>query len=351
MSIKLKGSTDGSVSLDAPADTSPTGTDVSLTLPTSAGSANQFIKNGSTAGELEHSSMVETSTGIGVGTSSPVSKVHVIDSLTGGQLLVASAESDSTVKYGSIATVHYTNSQEPIAGVAVGAGATANTIYIGGGLGEFNAATDIRFYTASNSTTTTGTERLVVRNDGHIRFNQDSTNTPGLGNTTIGLGIESLSSGAAAFISRSDGATLFLNRNSDGSVTEFSRSGNLKGTISINNTNTAYNTTGSDRRLKKNFEDWTDTVLPAFRNLNPQKFHFNTQEDSEDKVEGYIAQDLAEHFPDAYPLSEVNIDGEQVERYMFNPSGMVVYLMKALQEATLEIDTLKTKVAALEAAS
>jgi|TARA_R100000479_G_scaffold115936_1_gene58946 hypothetical protein len=64
MSIKLKGSTDGSVNLQAPADTSPTGSDITLTLPTSAGSANQFVKNAGTAGELEYSSMVETSSGI-----------------------------------------------------------------------------------------------------------------------------------------------------------------------------------------------------------------------------------------------------------------------------------------------
>ena len=53
MSIKLKGSTGGSVSWDAPADTSPAGTDVTLTLPTSAGSAGQVLKNSSTAGTLE----------------------------------------------------------------------------------------------------------------------------------------------------------------------------------------------------------------------------------------------------------------------------------------------------------
>ena len=39
MSIKLKGSSDGSVSLDAPADTSPTGTDVGVKLPTADGRA------------------------------------------------------------------------------------------------------------------------------------------------------------------------------------------------------------------------------------------------------------------------------------------------------------------------
>jgi len=49
-SIKLKGSSDGSVSLDAPADTSPTGTDVSFTLPTADGTAGQVLStNGSGA--------------------------------------------------------------------------------------------------------------------------------------------------------------------------------------------------------------------------------------------------------------------------------------------------------------
>ena len=50
MSIKLKGSSDGSVSLDAPADTSPSGTDVSFTLPTADGTAGQVLStNGSGA--------------------------------------------------------------------------------------------------------------------------------------------------------------------------------------------------------------------------------------------------------------------------------------------------------------
>ena len=87
MSIKLKGSSDGSVSFDAPADTSPSGSDITLTLPTSAGSANQFLKNSGIAGELEYSSMVETSTGVGIGTSSPSAKLHV-KSTDGTQLVL-----------------------------------------------------------------------------------------------------------------------------------------------------------------------------------------------------------------------------------------------------------------------
>ena len=77
MSIKLKGSSDGSVSFDAPADTSPSGSDITLVLPTTVGSAEQFLKNSGTAGTLEFSSMVETSTGVGIGTSSPGEKLTV----------------------------------------------------------------------------------------------------------------------------------------------------------------------------------------------------------------------------------------------------------------------------------
>ena len=79
MSIKLKGSSDGSVSFDAPADTSPSGSDITLVLPTTVGSAEQFLKNSGTAGTLEFSSMVETSTGVGIGTTSPGLKLHIQD--------------------------------------------------------------------------------------------------------------------------------------------------------------------------------------------------------------------------------------------------------------------------------
>ena len=92
MSIKLKGSSDGSVSFDAPADTSPSGSDITLTLPTSAGSANQFLKNSGIAGELEYSSMVETSTGVGIGNSSPSRKLHIHDG-TGSSAQVVKIDS------------------------------------------------------------------------------------------------------------------------------------------------------------------------------------------------------------------------------------------------------------------
>lgn len=51
MSIKLTGATSGSLELDVPAAVS--GGDVLLTLPNGVGTADQVLKNGSTAGTLE----------------------------------------------------------------------------------------------------------------------------------------------------------------------------------------------------------------------------------------------------------------------------------------------------------
>ena len=90
MTLRLKGSNSGDVSLKAPA----TAGDNTITLPTSNGSAEQFLKNSGTAGELEFSSMVETSNGdIGIGTASPTRDLEV--SRSGNTFIRAVNSSDS----------------------------------------------------------------------------------------------------------------------------------------------------------------------------------------------------------------------------------------------------------------
>lgn len=110
------------------------------------------------------------------------------------------------------------------------------------------------------------------------------------------------------------------------------------GRIRSSNTATVYDTSASDITLKKNFEDWTENTLDLFKNINPQKFHFIQEEDTAEKSKGFIAQEMVDSFPEAYTKED-----EEDSKYFFNPSGMVVYLMKAIQE-------LEAKVAALEAA-
>ena len=120
--------------------------------------------------------------------------------------------------------------------------------------------------------------------------------------------------------------------------------GTSAGTITYNSSNSvAYNTTQSDRTLKKNFANWTENVLDSFDKINPQLFHFKIQKDSEEKIKGFIAQDMLDKFPEAYPLVAYGEEDNQTEKYQFNPSGMVVYLMKAVKELSDKIKVLESK--------
>ena len=136
------------------------------------------------------------------------------------------------------------------------------------------------------------------------------------------------------------GAGIAVTGNSTSSQTRvsfFNPNGRV-GFISTDGSATVYNTSGSDKKLKKNFESWTENTLDLFKNINPQKFNFIHEDDEAKKSKGFIAQEMVNSFPEAYTKED-----KKDAKYYFNPSGMVVYLMKAIQE-------LEAKVAALEAA-
>jgi len=116
----------------------------------------------------------------------------------------------------------------------------------------------------------------------------------------------------------------------------FQTGGTEVGRIRCTNSETQYNTSGSDISMKKNFESWNEDVLSLFKNINPQKFNFIQEEDGANKSKGFIAQEIANSFPEAYTKGE-----EEDDKYWFNPSGMVVYLMKAIQELEAEVASLK----------
>jgi hypothetical protein len=160
------------------------------------------------------SARIDSSGNMGVGTTSPATRLHVLDSLSGGQFIVANSQTNSSGKYGSFATQHYTNAEEPALCIAVESASNANNVLIGGALGEFNAATSIQFYTAANNTTTGGSERMRLDASGNlgigttspsyrldVAYNANATNFIRVGNTTAG------GSSKAALFSVSDTST------------------------------------------------------------------------------------------------------------------------------------------------
>ena len=126
-----------------------------------------------------------------------------------------------------------------------------------------------------------------------------------------------------------------------GTHVQFKGSQGNGGNIGYSNQTASYNVSGSDERLKKNITNWDENILDKFKDIQPKEFHFNQQDDSEEKQKGYIAQNEVDKFPEAYPLLYDDVSKE--DRHQFNPSGMVVYLMKAIQELKAEIELLKSK--------
>ena len=116
----------------------------------------------------------------------------------------------------------------------------------------------------------------------------------------------------------------------------FRYAGTSVGSIGIFNTGVQYNTTWSDINKKKNFEEWNENVLDSFKAINPKLFNFINEEDDAPKTKGFIAQEMIDKFPEAYTKA-----GD--EFYSFNPSGMVVYLMKAIQQLEAKVSELENK--------
>jgi hypothetical protein len=120
-------------------------------------------------------------------------------------------------------------------------------------------------------------------------------------------------------------------------ITFYNSAGTSQGFISVNGSGTTtYSTTASDLRLKQNINDWNENITSIFKNIKPKTFEFIGY-DNPNTEKGFIAQDMVDNFPEAYPIDEKGY-------YSFNPSGMVVYLMKAIKEQQAQIEELKLKI-------
>lgn len=109
-----------------------------------------------------------------------------------------------------------------------------------------------------------------------------------------------------------------------------------------------YGTNHSDKDLKDNITAITGTSLDKITKLVPKSFNWKATDDGKiDTTQtyvGFIAQDVKEHLPDLVTGTDGNKDMGLDYRGLFS------HAIKALTELSAEVDTLKTKVAALEAA-
>ncbi len=217
------------------------------------GDNNLYVGGGTSGSFTNHMTINRDSGRVGIGTSSLGTKqLSIVGSQSYGQLRLAQNETDNADQRMALTFRQYDFDEQGFVGMLGFTNSAGNQIVIGGGTGDFNCATIIRFTTANDAITTQGTERARITNGGHFLVGktvQGQTNT---------VGFEAKDDGIT--VVTTDGAqSLILNRKtSDGTIAEFRKDNTTVGSIGVNESD-LYIGTG-DTTLR--FADGADAIIP-----------------------------------------------------------------------------------------
>ena len=255
----------------------------------------------------------------------------------------------TTSLIGNSSSVYLTVNGSSLGGIALKSGDSTQG-YLQGSGGTVTLSSDgsknIRF-------DTNGSQRMNIASDGNV----------GIGKTSSSIDVDGAiftTSGQNLLISKSGsgGKIITLNRRTNvGLSIEFFR-GSSVGSISHNNTSTAYNTS-SDYRLKENVVALSDGIT-RLKTLKPYRFNFIADKDV--TVDGFLAHEVTA-VPEAITgtkdavITQEMVDNEEYEKERLGeilPQGidqskLVPLLVAAVQEAIGKIEVLETEVAALKA--
>ncbi len=251
---------------------------------------------------------IDSSGNVGIGTTSPVARLHVVDS--GG--------SNGTLKVGGSAAD---------LGLVIAYDQSAST------------TTTI----TANPTYSSTSSAMILRVDGDNSATANQIHLRGDGRVSIGSTTEN----AVKLQILGEGAT-----NSTFSI--YCRDSSNIARFAAGNGGTVYATATtissiSDQRLKENVQD-LDVGLTEIMALQPRKFDWKEGQGKGIKGDrGFVAQEVEQVFPE---LIDEWIDAapEGEEPYKSVRQDLIPVLVKAIQEQQAMIDELKAKVAALEGA-
>ena len=199
---------------------------------------------------------------------------------------------------------------------------------------------------------TAGTERMKIESSGAIRSGTSSVIQaekytwfrPESDQNTLAYFHQGASSDVSGIIMRHGrGLSGF-----SGKMISFLRNDATEvGSIVVGNSSTAFNTS-SDYRLKENVTAISDGITRV-KTLKPYRFNFK-DDSTKPVVDGFYAHEVTA-VPEAITGTKDEVDSDNNPVYQsIDQSKLVPLLTAALQEAIGKIETLETKVAALEAA-
>jgi hypothetical protein len=277
---------------------------------------------------------VDASGNVGIGTSSPGSRLHV-----------DAASADLVAQFNS------TNANGGYmvwrtSGTVIADLGTAQQCFGAGGNDTFaingRGARALLFGTNN-------TERARIDSSGNLSVGKASAGeSQGSGN-----GFSFQPDGGGAFFSvvqTSSGtgnACIYLNRfNSSGSMQIFQRNNSTVGSISHTTSSVAYNTS-SDYRLKHDIQPMTG-ALAKVQQLKPVTYKWNIDDS---QSQGFIAHELQEVVPECVTGEKDAVDAEGNPQYQgIDTSFLVATLTAAIQEQQAIITALTARVEALEGA-
>lgn len=217
----------------------------------------------------------------------------------------------------------------------------SNYIYFGD-LDDVNIGI-IRYSHASDfmSFTTNASESMRIDNSGNVGI--ATTSSVGSNSTSQGFWFDE---NEAARFSRASNLCSILNRiTTTGTVQSLRYNGAQVGSISVTASATAYNTS-SDYRLKENVVNLSGAI-DRVKLLKPSRFNFIADPDT--TVDGFVAHEVSDIVPEAVHGEKDAVDADGNPEYQgIDQSKLVPLLTAALKEALTKIDSLETRITALE---
>ena len=268
---------------------------------------------------------INSSGNIGIGTSVPTNTLHLQKS-TGAIINLGTGTTAGSSVQGLSFFGRFISGVTPAAPGQL-------TSYIREERQGSNAQFDLTFGTATNSD---ATEKVRITSQGYLL--QGTTNLGTVGSVN---GFQASNHIAAASVTNS----IFSRRTTNGAVVQFRRDTTAVGNITVTTTSTSYGTS-SDYRLKENVVD-LDGAIDRVKQLTPKRFNFIA--DADTVVDGFLAHEAQVVVPEAVTGTKDDVDEEDNPVMQgIDQSKFVPLLTAALKEAIAKIETLETKVAALE---
>jgi len=247
--------------------------------------------------------MTLSGSSLGIGTAAPLRQLSIANSASAEMSFISGASSNSSILFGS--------------------GLTGVDVYRG--YIQYEHSNDAMTFATSAQ------ERMRINSSGYL----------GIGRTDPVQRLDVTAGTTNQWACR-------LRHDGFGSVNyllDFDSNGGSIGSVTGNGSSVTY-ATSSDYRLKENVTDVTDGITRV-KQLAPKRFNFIA--DADTTVDGFLAHEASTVVPESVTgtKDEVDDEGNPVMQGI-DQAKLVPLLTAALQEAIAKIETLETKVAALE---